>query len=268
MRRFFYSFITVVSLNAAANAATPPVSHDQAGELAKVDCRMEFTNSVTRVELCTSSDKRALVRVSWKQKKSGPPTIIKALFSADSEKLWQRLTVPSGDPVIQKEAQKKLRHDLFKFGPKRLDPRTHAVLDFVVNFAQPGTSLKGFDPNFTDQLAALQSLGWWYNLICDSFGKTREATFNIKDIEFRKIYTVGDTTNSCPGRCGMGCGQVYEWRVGQYTQECLNHDACTDLNGAILGECQWLFVQAALGYLLAPDCNYKPSSLAMTKLEN
>jgi len=226
------------------------------------DCRLEFASQDTKVEICTASDERALVKIVWQQKKDTPPTLIKAMFSADSEKLWQSLAIPSGDPKIQRDAQDKLRRELYEYGPQHLNSRTHAVLDFIVNFAQPETSLKGFDPKFTEQLQALQTLGSWYNLICDAFGKTREATVNVKDTEFRKTYTVGDSNSLCPGRCGAGCAQFYEWRVNQYTQECLNHDACTDLKGVVLGECQVLFVQAALGYLLAPNCADRPSNQA------
>lgn len=251
--RLFNSLFSLVAAVIITGSAAPSLA---ATDLPSMNCRIDFTSPAARAEICTAPDGRSLVTLMWM---NGPTpsdlTVLKALFAADNDKLWRRIWVASGNPVVNSDGQLALRRDVFKYGAQLLDPRAHAVVDFVANFSPAGTDLSVFDHAFTDQLIAEQNLTSMFTMICQEVGKVRTAAFALGQQDYKMDFVVGDTTNGCPGRCGPDCHQPYEWRKNQYTQECFIHDACSSLNGHWLGECSGYFLIAAIGYLLAPECS-------------
>jgi len=202
----------VVLLNALLGISTLIASHafGQSNEgFTTVDCRVEFDSVGARAESCSSLNGRSLVTFTWQQDPRQQPTVVKALFADDEEKVWQRLWVASGEQRVSAKAQLQLRREVFRFGPGLLSPRVHAVVDFIANFVPAGTSLQEFDLTFTDTLVAQSELRPSFELICDSVGKEREAVFNVKNADQRKTFVVGDQSTFCPGRCGFGCSQPY-----------------------------------------------------------
>lgn len=250
---------TGLSANAEARSPNRP----------SINCHLDFDSPAARAELCTAADGGALVTVTLNNaKKPSEPQVIKALFSADSEKMWQRIWVAEGNGLLEAEPQLKLREQVFKYGPQLLDPRVHAVVDFIANFVPAGTSMGLFDRPFTDQLIDQSNVTSFYSLICQELGKLRKAKFFLGQKEVSLDMIVGDEPTGCAGRCGPGCWQLFQWRKNQYTDECLVHDACVSVTGHWLGECTQAFLTAAVGYLLAPDCNVESQQSPSQQLTN
>lgn len=190
--------------------------------------------------------------------RSSRPTVIKALFlktsSPAGQKLWSRLWVDSGPTTISTVEQDRLRKVVFESDRNRMDPGALAVLDFLANFVEPFHPIENFDRPGGPNLYALSDY-FTYTMICGSIGKPHEAIFTT-DVAFqhRHVSVIGDTETRCQGRCGFGCPMAYTWRSSQYTQQCLNHDACRELTGSNFDQCTDEYWSAAFGYLIAPDC--------------
>ena len=118
-----------------------------------------------------------------------------------------------------------------------------------------------------------------FTSICDFIddGQIHDATYTAKKMTFTVGALVGHcsedsptTTNplagACLGRCGPGC-KTFAFDPGadpaavqRFTQECLNHDACTRQTGGgpgkigLIGSCFDEFRAATPGYFFAPDC--------------
>lgn len=251
----FHSILSFLAVTLIAGIAQPTsAAAANNPDFPSVNCHMDFSSPAARAEVCTATDGRGLVTLTWANGEQ--TTVVKALFAAENDKLWRRIWVVSGNPVIDAESQLALRKEVFKYGPQLLHPRVHAVVDFIANFAPAGSSLAVFDRTFTDQLIDESNLTSFYTLICQELGKLRTAAITLGKLDMKMDFIVGAESQGCPGRCGLGCHQVFQWRKNQYTNECLVHDACATMTGQWLGQCTGYFIVAALGYLLAPDCGH------------
>jgi hypothetical protein len=231
---------------------------------AQLDCHIELDSSAARLEMCTNVSNETLVTLTWYRQQSltsnfeaPTPTVIKAFFSPGRDRIWNQIWVAAGSSIVSANDQLNLRKAVFTYGPELLNVRAHAVIDFIANFLADGTSIDEFSKRLTDQLIAEQSASGfdnYYQLICSDIGKSRRASFTLNHSDVSMDLIVGDPTDGCPGRCGPGCRQPYEWRRQQYTQECLNHDACVGVTGHWLKECMQTFLSAAIGYMTAPEC--------------
>ncbi|KAF7768793.1 hypothetical protein PCIT_a3291 [Pseudoalteromonas citrea] len=96
----------------------------------------------------------------------------------------------------------------------------------------------------------------WTN-ICSSMGSRKTAVWDLdRGSVKRKSYVVGGH-GFCAGRCGAGCPTFGD---GQYTQDCLNHDACADVEGEQLGNCSDEWRAASDDFWFSPDCETPHSS--------
>ncbi len=99
--------------------------------------------------------------------------------------------------------------------------------------------------------------------ICSLRGKCGTGAFDIGFDNLTRTTIVGDPAHECYGRCGIGCDKNIPGRglrpngKNIYTQECLNHDACTDANnGLILGDCGEEFRAAYDSYKHGRNCDH------------
>ncbi|NKC18409.1 MULTISPECIES: hypothetical protein [Pseudoalteromonas] len=97
----------------------------------------------------------------------------------------------------------------------------------------------------------------WTDL-CPYMGYSRTAVWDVNDSNVKtRSYIVGGH-GFCAARCGAGCPMFGD---GQYTQDCLNHDACADVEGEQLGVCSDEWSAASDDFWFSPDCTTSPSSL-------
>ncbi|MBQ4813383.1 hypothetical protein A7985_20260 [Pseudoalteromonas luteoviolacea] len=96
----------------------------------------------------------------------------------------------------------------------------------------------------------------WTDL-CPYMGKYKTAIWDVTYVGVKtKRYKVGGH-GFCAARCGAGCPMFGD---GQYTQDCLNHDACADVEGEQLGVCGDEWTSASDDFWFSPDCTTPPSS--------
>jgi len=96
----------------------------------------------------------------------------------------------------------------------------------------------------------------WTDL-CPYMGKNKTAIWDVTYVGVKtKSYKVGGH-GFCAARCGAGCPMFGD---GQYTQDCLNHDACADVEGEQLGVCGDEWTSASDDFWFSPDCETPPSS--------
>lgn len=97
----------------------------------------------------------------------------------------------------------------------------------------------------------------WTDL-CAYMGKSKTAVWDITNSSVKtRNYIVGGH-GFCAARCGAGCPMFGD---GQYTQDCLNHDACADVEGEQLGVCGDEWTSASDDFWFSPDCTTPPPSL-------
>lgn len=105
-------------------------------------------------------------------------------------------------------------------------------------------------------VASGPKIAGWTN-ICSAMGSRKTAFWDLdNNTAKRKSYIVGGH-GFCAGRCGAGCPMFGD---GQYTQDCLNHDACADVEGEQLGNCSDEWVSASDDFWFSPDCETPPPS--------
>ncbi|MBE0366325.1 hypothetical protein [Pseudoalteromonas aurantia] len=93
--------------------------------------------------------------------------------------------------------------------------------------------------------------------ICYAMGNRKTAVWDLDNGSVKtKSYIVGGH-GFCAGRCGAGCPMFGD---GQYSQDCLNHDACADVEGEQLGNCSDEWVSASDDFWFSPDCETPHSS--------
>jgi hypothetical protein len=235
-------------------------------------CRIELTGPKFEASSCAILNGETLVVVKVAPN-SAHPTVVKAQFKATNrqdqfaiaKRLWKRLWVESAKQSLTGEEQLELRQAVFLANPSTLSASAHAVLDFLTNFVEPDQRIEELDRTMEpDSLWGFSSI-FHYTLICDAIGQVREATFTGAPGAglTTTLMIVGDPATKCRGRCGASCQQPFQWRKNQYTQECLNHDACRDASGSVFGFCKDEFWAAAFGYLVAPDCQGLPQTPSM-----
>ncbi|KZN31479.1 hypothetical protein [Pseudoalteromonas luteoviolacea] len=96
----------------------------------------------------------------------------------------------------------------------------------------------------------------WTDL-CPYMGRYKTAIWDVTYVGVKtKSYKVGGH-GFCAARCGAGCPMFGD---GQYTQDCLNHDACADVEGEQLGVCGDEWTSASDDFWFSPDCETPPSS--------
>lgn len=179
-----------------------------------------------------------------------------------AEKFWNRLWFSAGETFLSKDEQALLIEALEAWGPSpTLPPRSQdafekarSVAEFLAEFLEPESRLEPFDRQADTHLPTLNQYLFNWTPICDRIGHTQLASYTAADQSVQVDLLVGDPATSCRGRCGWGCEPWYQWSKNQYTQECLNHDACHDAIGTQLGECKDEFWAAAASYTLAPSC--------------
>lgn len=94
--------------------------------------------------------------------------------------------------------------------------------------------------------------------LCKKIDKTVTARWDFTGGSDIKKATLGPCNQGkCFGRCGQGCGgdPGPGPSVQQFTQDCLNHDACVESLGYAAPGCQDEFSATADDVLYAPDCN-------------
>lgn len=209
------------------------------------------------VEECalTSQEVWARVTVAGRARRQ-KPTVFNALFGSKSP-LWKRVWISEGEGRLTIEEQESLRLLLATSSPRFARSSASSFVDLLANFLAPDTALENFD-------AQTQGARWQadfsrrWTMICEFIGHPRVATYTLRDSARStrsSTWIVGDPESGCRGRCGFGCGQaIPQWRSKQYTQECLNHDACHSETGAQLGVCASAFWSATASYLFAPNC--------------
>jgi hypothetical protein len=174
-----------------------------------------------------------------------PPLVAGATFNLWlSPLLPQRLLGTSERKILTNADQEILRRALLN----PLSDSSRAVLRFLADFVEPGFTLNDFDLSGRSLLTRVD-----YTSICHRFGKVQLATFRIGRKLHRKQMVVG--SGACIGQCGVDCQDPDNPRQGRYTQECLNHDACSYETGENLGSCENEFWAAADGFFAAPVCN-------------
>ncbi len=89
----------------------------------------------------------------------------------------------------------------------------------------------------------------WTDL-CRYYGKSRTAKWDVGSNKKQRSYKVGGH-GWCAGRCGAGCIWFGD---PQYSQDCLNHDACADREGEQLGVCGDEWTAASDDFWFSPDC--------------
>ncbi len=223
-------------------------------------CTTDLNNWNVKAETCTTENQK-VVRITFPRALRQAPVSIEVTYSRNAKTgafnpAWERVANVSGDGIVTKLDQLAVRKLVVARGPQSFDPSTLGALDFVSNFVEPGMRLENIDTRTSSNrslLKAIASLG--YTSICESVGSYREAYFTAKGESFVAAALVGDESTRCRGRCGTSCAQSFQWRNNQYTQECLNHDICKDINGTNMGPCKDEFLKAAIGYAVAPDCH-------------
>ncbi|MGE3759589.1 MAG: hypothetical protein AB7H97_17620 [Pseudobdellovibrionaceae bacterium] len=135
------------------------------------------------------------------------------------------------------------------------------TLQFLVGFLPPSEEMEDYQSPIVELFAKAETVSApKFVQICEEIGNVKLATFSRDKETFEHELKVGEKSTRCRGRCGTGCSQLFQKKKNQYTQECLNHDACSDAEGTFFGECSDEFWEASSGYMNAPDCNAGPVS--------
>lgn len=93
--------------------------------------------------------------------------------------------------------------------------------------------------------------------LCSATGDRVSGSFTVGAKPFQKTVALGpcyNEANACLGRCGPGCDAPPAVRVQQFTQDCLDHDLCTQKTRQIFGPCTDEWIAAADDFFFAPDC--------------
>lgn len=102
---------------------------------------------------------------------------------------------------------------------------------------------------FDKKIQAQASIDGWVDL-CPFVGRSRTARWDNDAGARSRNYIVGGH-GFCAGRCGAGCNWAGD---PQYSQDCLNHDACADVEGEQLGVCADEWQAASDDFWFSPDC--------------
>ncbi|WP_299948759.1 hypothetical protein [uncultured Microbulbifer sp.] len=92
------------------------------------------------------------------------------------------------------------------------------------------------------------SLAW--TDLCPLYGQRVTARWD-NDFGARSATYIVGGHGFCAGRCGAGC---IVFGDPQYTQDCMNHDACADVENQQLGVCADEWSAASDDFLFSPDC--------------
>ncbi len=179
----------------------------------------------------------------------------------------EELSISATDPVLKKLTQED--HDLLLVlylelesilsNNIEVEAKLLITIDFLVNFLPVGAEFDRITwPRERGRKRETEQI---YKEICDERGNLYPYIytdfFQIVDGE----ETVGDPASSCKGRCGRGCFQTTQREKRQYTEECFNHDFCTEEFPSFLGfeaPCNDEFRAAVDGYFNAPSCEHDP----------
>jgi hypothetical protein len=172
------------------------------------------------------------------------PLKVYALFPRGGAGLFERFWTAAATPQEFRPGEQAALRALGRKLRRSPGPAV-SLVKFLGSFAGPDFVLREYEPPAHDSSVAE------YKVICDRIGHMQPARFTAFERKFRMLAKVG--YGACVGRCGAGCGGE-ERRNGVYTQECLNHDACSYTTNENMGDCEDEFWQAADGYLNAPDC--------------
>lgn len=166
--------------------------------------------------------------------------------------------VTKGDIILIKMLGKKFHEDEIA-NPKLADALSN-LLGFLseappnivikINTSKAGSVQKQDLLNSDISALAIDSL-------CDEEGKSVTASYTVRRKPLRETVEVGpcyDEANECLGRCGPGCDAPPATRVQRFTQDCLDHDVCTQNTGQIFGVCTDEWIAAADDFFFAPDC--------------
>ena len=236
-------------------AATVLASAARASDEPKCDAL--YANGSVAIELCQKTrGNRDLVRVivAGELQAGDSSTIINVRYPISDKKrrMWDRLWVASGSASLTEKTQAELRA-IIASQPEALEREgLMPLLNVLSDMIEPGQAIESFEGGMRFQPQ------WWgnnYTMICESIGQERQAFFTANGLDVVSVSVVGDPNLFCRGRCGWGCRNIAQYNGNQYTQECLNHDACHDATGEQFGNCKDEFWAAVSSYVMAPNCN-------------
>lgn len=207
----------------------------------------------SRVELreCSPVASQREVSLTF-QREGDEPVTMRAEFDLGlSERMFRRFS--GKETVLSAADLQALRAEVAGQDLSSLSVPARSLLDFATRFVEPGFRVKGKD--LTAQLTASQhSLTAGTTMICERLTKPTRAVFTARGQVWQQTIVVG--SDGCMGKCGPGCAPDGLWYQGQYTQQCLNHDACAVFTGDNMGDCSDEFWAAADGFLNGPSCMY------------
>jgi len=148
----------------------------------------------------------------------------------------------------------ELDKDINQLAP--LEAGILSSLDLLINMVPKDASFDNIDLQAAKEKGLIQPKA--FTNICSQRGQVRIATYNsLFGSDYSSTRTVGNPASDCPGRCGTGCTQPLQENKRQYTSACFVHDLCTLRFGDNpVGDCSDEFVDAADGYLNAPNCAF------------
>lgn len=148
----------------------------------------------------------------------------------------------------------ELDKDLNRLAP--LEAGILSSLDLLINMVPNNTPFDRIDLQAAKENSLITSKA--FTNICSQRGKRRSATYDsLLGSNYTTKRIVGSPASDCMGRCGTGCTQPLQEKKRQYTGACFVHDLCTlKFGDNPLGDCADEFVDAADGYLNAPNCSF------------
>ncbi|RZA06226.1 MAG: hypothetical protein EOP11_10920 [Proteobacteria bacterium] len=174
-----------------------------------------------------------------------------------NEKMFYRLGALGASRPLKASDQEFLRASVLSFGAENFSAASRALLDFVGLFAEPGFQPREKDLSreaYRRQKAAGGLLATT-TILCHKLGRPHTGYFTARGESWQQTMVIG--SHECTGKCGKGCGLDGDWRQGQYTQECFDHDLCCTMTKENMGDCEDEFWAAASGFLTAPLCMFK-----------
>lgn len=173
---------------------------------------------------------------------------------------------PDKTLIFEYEQQGEFIHlKSFKSKPERLKLSYSEIQNLVKNYKittqLEADTLRLIEQSFPvdetlEPYTSVTPLKW--TEICERIGQDQPAEYSdINNDIFKSIERVGVKKSRCFGRCGFGCGVPFD-NKNRYTQECLNHDACSRELGENMGPCKDEYWAAADGYLNSKICEKKP----------
>ena len=216
-----------------------------------VPCRDALRTEGVVLRECSTSPTEREVHLHLSRAGGSAVTLRASFDLALSDRVFRRLSGNGEDFTAEDLAA--IRESASRADPLKLSTPARALLSFAAQFVEPGFRVPDQDLTALAKASAGR-LTSATTMICDRLTKPQRATFTAAGQAWQQIVVVG--SDGCMGKCGVGCAPDGLWYQGQYTQECLNHDACATFTKDNMGDCQDEFWAAAGGFLNGPSCMY------------